>query len=332
MDEFKISAKNCRPFGRTGLKVAPLWFGAAAFGDASRPIADATKIALCGEGLRAFDGPIVIDTCADCAGSAGLETIGQILRRLEVTADEVIISHTLNFEGCFDQGERLGHEQIEERWETDCRLLGESYRPKFVALSRPGATDHGLPSSEAGEIDDRLSEALRSAHIWKASGQVAAVGISSREWSAIKNVAATNELDWVRISGGYTLWRHPAERTDQLNRLAEREIAIVNADVFHDGFLIGGPYLDGRAINSGSNPNIKAAAWRRSFAALGQGFGVTAAHAAIQFGLMAPGITAVSVNTSQPKRVAENCRSALLPVPPRFWDAMRDEKLLRENP
>jgi D-threo-aldose 1-dehydrogenase len=130
------------------------------------------------------------------------------------------------------------------------------------------------------------------------------------------------------IAGSLTVMNHPAELLDFISSLAARQVAVINSAVFHSGFLVGGRYFDNRVADAGDPADQRLFAWRKSFVALCHGHGVSPAHACIQFGLSAPGIVAVALNSSHPDRVAENVQSVLTKVPDSFWTSMKEEGLL----
>jgi hypothetical protein len=46
---------------------------------------------------------------------------------------------------------------------------------------------------------------------------------------------------------------------------------------------------------------------------------------------MAPGVVAVTVNTSHPDRIAEHVSSTVAKLPDAFWASMKEERLLGED-
>ena len=165
----------------------------------------------------------------------------------------------------------------------------------------------------------------------KADGKVKAVGIAARDWNVAAQICDAMALDFVILIGCFTVMRHPSAMLDFLAALADRQIAVINAGVFHGGFLTGSDGFDGRAV-TGDNPSDQSLfSWRKSFAALCHGHSVSPAHACIRFALMAPAITAVALNTSHPDRVAENVRAVCTKVPGALWASMKEEGLLAED-
>ena len=324
-----ISRDDHRRFGTTGLMVPPIAFGAAALGNARRVVPDQTKLAICGEWLRHVEPPILIDTGGDCGGATALAILRRAFDRLEVSPADAIISHELGWRRALDEGVRLRAAQVLQSWERDCQLLGGKHLPQLLAINRPDkylalATS---PADRQRRFRDVL-DAYGALYELKAACQVVAVGIAARDWRVVKEIAEAVAVDWVKLSHCCTVMRHAPELVAFMTSLAERQVPIVSSGVFEGGFLVGAQHLDNRALNRDNAADRSPLAWRKSFVALCEGHGLSPAHACIQFGLSAPGVVAVGIDTTYPDRVAENVKSVLTPVPDTFWAAMREEGLL----
>jgi D-threo-aldose 1-dehydrogenase len=122
--------------------------------------------------------------------------------------------------------------------------------------------------------------------------------------------------------------RHPSDLLAFIENLTKRQVAIINSAVFHAGFLAGGKYFDYRVANPNNDEDRPLFAWRKSFAALCNAYGVSPTHACVQFGLSVPGVVAVALNTSHADRIGENVQSVLNKVPDGLWSAMKEEGLI----
>ena len=203
-----------------------------------------------------------------------LEVLGRMLRRLDVESDEVVVHLTLDAD------------RVADDWEKSCRLLGSEYRPKLVSICNAD------------------EDAWRAVSELKAAGSVLGAGVVARDFGSLNSL--TPSVDWVVLTGGFTLMRHPAELLASMAELAARQIPIVVSGVFDGGFLVGSNRLDGRVLSAEDPADRSLLTWRTSFAALCHGHGVTPAQACIQFALSGPGVVAVMLNSSHPDRVAEN--------------------------
>ena len=346
----KITADHLRPFGRTGLRVPPIVFGSTALGNAFQTIPDSTKFSIVCEWFRQVGPPIFIDTAGKYGAGMALEVLGRALDRLEVPPAEVIINNKLAWkraplraaEPSFERGvwmnlehdaeQRISYDGILECWEEGCRLLGGNYVPQLASVHDPD--EYLAAANSPADRDRRFNDVLgayRALGELKASGKVAGIGVGAKDWRAVKEIDEAVELDWVMLANSFTVMNHPADLIDFIADLADRQVAIINSAVFHAGFLVGGRYFDYRVVSPDNPSERRLFSWRKSFVALCQGHGVSPAHACVQFGLSAPGIVAVALNTSHPDRVPDNVESVLTKVPDAFWSSMKEEGLLAED-
>ena len=346
----KITADQYRPFGRTGLRVPPIVFGSTALGNCFQTIPEQTKQMIVGEWFRQVMPPVFIDTAGKYGAGMALEVLGRALDRLEISPDEVIINNKLawkraplfNGEPKFEPGvwmdmehdavQCISYDGIMQCWDEGCRLLGGRFVPRLASVHDP---DEYLAAATSPTDHDRRFEdilgAYRALRELKASGQVVGIGVGAKDWRSVREIDEAVELDWVMLANSFTVMNHPAELVEFIASLADRKIAIINSAVFHAGFLVGGRYFDYRVVSPEDPRERHLFAWRKAFVALCEGHGVLPAHACVQFGLSAPGIVAVALNTIHPDRVSENVESVLKKVPDAFWASMKEEGLLAED-
>jgi D-threo-aldose 1-dehydrogenase len=312
----KILATDHRPFGTTGLKVPRLALGTSALGNARGVVSQGRKLSLCGEWFKYVDPPIWLETSSYSGDTAALDAFANVATRLDISPDDVILSHL------------LGWNDATQSWRRDNRLLGDTYRPKLVALA--GADEYLSGGDSPTEQDRRLNEivgAFQALLKLKEAGEIAGIGLDGNDWRRIEMIDRHVPLDWLRLWGCYTPLRHEPDLLRFTTSLSERKIPIVLAGVFQGGFLVGGLQLDNRALDASDPRDARELAWRKSFVALCQGHGISPAHACIQFALSAPGVKAVAIDTTRPEHVAENVRSVLTPVPNALWESMKEEGL-----
>jgi D-threo-aldose 1-dehydrogenase len=322
-------------------------FGTSVLGNAFLNIPDSTKAAIISEWFRHVAPPLFIDTAGKYGAGMALEVIGRVLDRLEISPQEVVINNKLAWkraplkgtEPDFEPGVWvnlqhdaelcISYDGMLECWEEGCRLLGGRFVPQLASVHDPdeylaAATS---PSDHERRLDDSLG-AFRALDELKDAGLVVGIGVGAKDWRTVMAIDAAVNLDWVMLANSFTVMNHPAELIQFIASLAERRIAIVNSAVFHAGFLVGGRYFDYRIANRDDSGDRRLFDWRKSFVALCEGHGISPAHACVQFGLSAPGIVAVALNTSHPDRIADNVESVLRKVPDSFWSSMKEEGLL----
>jgi D-threo-aldose 1-dehydrogenase len=346
----KIPVDQYRPFGRTGLRIPPIVFGSSALGNAFQSIPEQTKLAIVGEWFRQVGPPVVIDAAGKYGAGLALEVLGRALNRFEISPGDVIINNKLAWKRAPRNGDQpvfepgvwmnlqhdaqqcISYEGILECWEEGCRLLGGRFVPQLASVHDPD--EYLAAATSASDRDRRFDEILgayRALGELKDAGLVLGIGVGAKDWRAVKQIDNAVQLDWVMLANSFTVMSHPPELIDFIAGLGQRQIPIINSAVFHSGFLVGGRYFDYRVVHPDNTADKPLFAWRKAFVALCEGHGVSPAHACVQFGLSAPGIIAVALNSRHPDRIAENIESVLKKVPASFWASMKEEGLLAED-
>jgi D-threo-aldose 1-dehydrogenase len=176
-----------------------------------------------------------------------------------------------------------------------------------------------------------IVNAYRALSELKAQGKVNAIGIGAKNWKIIRELQELVELDWVMIANSMTILNHPGELIDFMVQLQAKNISIINSAVFHAGFLIGGDYYDYRLIKPDSDENRRLFLWRERFMEHCTRHEVKPAVACVQFGLAAPGVDSIALNTSKPSNIRANIDSVTTEVRPEFWQEMKKEGLIGEK-
>jgi D-threo-aldose 1-dehydrogenase len=313
-----------RLFGCGGLRVPPIIFGTGALANARRTIPDQTKLDICGGWFAHVATPVALEMSLQPGHASALEVLARAFERLEVAPEEVVIVSRF---GCHDA--ILAPDALSAAWGKAGRRLGADYRPQLVAIDSPD--DYLAAARSPADRDQRLHAILgayRALENLKATGEVAGIGIAAKDWHVVREIESAVRLDWVMLTGCFTILRHPPGLLQFMSELAARRTPILNAGIFHCDFLAGGSSFDGRMVNPEDPADQSLLAWRKAFVALCHGHGVTPVHASIQFALAAPGVVAVVVNTSRPDRIAENVAAAVAEAPHALWASMQEEGLL----
>jgi len=337
-----------RPLGQTGLVVPPIIFGTSCLGNLYEVVADETKQAIVAEIVRHSPAPVVLDSAGKYGAGLALEVIGNSLRKLGVPQSQVIISNKLGWyrvplrgpEPTFESGvwmglqhdaeSRISYEGILACYEQGNELLGDGYATQLVSIHDP---DEFLaaaksPQERAQRFADVLG-AYRALFELKRAGRVKAVGIGSKDWRVIREIAEQVPLDWVMFACSLTVYSHPAELLAFIAQLHARGVGMVNSAVFNAGFLIGGAWFDYRRPDPVREAPLFA--WREKFLAVCRRFDVRPSDVCVQFGLAVPGIVSVALNTGRPGRIKENVASATNEIPAALWRALQDENLIARD-
>jgi D-threo-aldose 1-dehydrogenase len=319
-----IPVEHHRALGKTGLRIPPIVFSAAPLANACRVTPEQTRVALCVEWFK-HSRPAVIDVTDRYDSNRALALIRHVAQRTEISLDDMIVCRRIDELPVRQSG-------ADEAWAESIQPLGGGSDAQLVAID--GIDEYLSSSSSPVELDRRRRgslDALRSVLALREERRVRGVGIGVTDWSIISEIIDSVPIDWVTLEGGPTPLHCPPELVQWLKSLADRGIGIITSSVFHGGFLVGDARLDGRALHPHDDADARLLAWRKSFAALCHGFGVTPAEACLQFTLGLPGVAAVVVNTSHPDRVAELAAAVARSIPPEFWTALQEEGLMQSH-
>lgn len=333
--------------GQTNTKLPPIIFGASCLGNLYQALPFDTKLAIVREIFEHVEHPVI-----DCAGKYGaglaLEVIGKSLKELGISSDQVSISNKLGWyrvplttpEPTFEPGawvdiendavQKISYDGILQCYEQGVDLLGKEYAPQLASVHDPDEYLAAAAPSEKRALDDIL-DAYRALTELKKQGIVQAVGVGAKDWRSIQLIANEIDLDWVMLAVSYTIFSHPAELLQFVDQLHGKGITVINSAVFHSGFLTGGAYFDYRVLNAADPKNQPYFQWREKFFTICREFDVQPATACVQFGLSHPAIVSVALNTSNPKRVAENVQSVAAEISSEFWAAMKQAELIDQQ-
>ncbi len=334
------------PFkGSTAGSLPRVIFGTSCLGNLYAALPDQTKDAIVAQSVQRSTPPAAFDSAGKYGAGLALEVLGRNLRRLGVAPDQVLISNKLAWyrvplrgpEPTFEPGvwaglahdaeQRISAEGIHACWQQGNALLGAPYRAQLASVHDP---DEYL----AGGGPERWADvraAYATLHELKRAGEVAAIGVGSKDWRVIQRLSREVELDWVMLACSFTVYRHEPAVLAFIGELLGRGTQIINSAVFNAGFLTGGRYFDYRIPDAAAAADAPLFAWRESFLALCARHQVSPAAACVEFGLSAPGIVSVSLNTGHPERVAENIALGQARAPGVFWTAMKEAGLIRRD-
>jgi D-threo-aldose 1-dehydrogenase len=339
-----------KPLGKTNVQVPPIIFGTSCLGNLYEALPWEIKLGILREIFSNMEGTVVLDTAGKYGAGLALEVIGAGLRELAIPEDRVKISNKLGWfrmpltsaEPTFEPGawadlkndavQKISYKGILECWEQGCDLLGNQFSPQVVSVHDPDeylAAANSL--SEKRKAFSDVMDAYRALYELKGRGLTKAVGVGSKDWHVIRDILKEIDLDWAMLAVSFTIMTHPPELLEFIDELAEKGIGIINSAVFHAGFLTGGKFFDYRILSENKSEDISYFIWREKFFALCRHFEVVPADACVQFGMSHPGVISIALNTSNPKRVAQNIASVSAEIPNDFWSAMKNEGLIARN-
>ncbi len=326
------------------MKLPRIIFGSSALGNLYQAIPYETKRAIAAEWMRAVDSP-VIDSAGKYGAGLALESIGHVLRDLDIEPSEVTISNKLGWkriplkgeEPTFERGvwkelendaeNVISYDGILECHAQGNELLG-GYKADLLSIHDPD--EYLADAASDAEAQARYSdirEGYRALSELKDRGEARAIGIGAKDWRIIERVYRDGvPLDWAMFANSFTIYSHPDEVRSLLAEMESSGVTIINSAVFHGGFLLGSDYFDYQPVTRDERPRLFE--WRERFHALCEAEGVSAAHVCCQFALSAPGTAALAPNTSRAERVHDNVRYVTEPIGARFWSRLGEEELV----
>lgn len=311
---------------------APIIFGTSCLGNLYRAISMETKTAIAEEWFKAYPKPI-IDSAGKYGAGLSLECIGKALRALGKKPGDITISVKLGWrrkplttpEPTFEPGawadlawdaqQDISYDGILRCYEEAKELLG-GYPIDLVSVHDP---DEYLAAN--GKRADIVG-AYRALFELKAKGEVKGVGIGSKDWTVIRDLAREVPFDWAMFACAPTILRHPSELLSFIAELAEKGVTVIDSAVFNGGFLTGGDLLDYRPADPQADARLFAV--RETYLKLCAKHALDPAAVAVEYALRVPGVKHVALNTSKPERVAVNAAYGTHCAPEAFWNELKE--------
>lgn len=322
-------------------------FGTSGLGNLYVALPDEAKCAIVAECVNCSPIPAVFDSAGKYGAGLALEALGRSLTQMNVKPSDVLISNKLGWlrtalktaEPTFEPGiwrdlkydavQRISYEGILECYEQGNELLGD-YRAELVSVHDP---DEYLNAAkdEPGQIQryHDILEAYRALNELKRDGKVKGIGVGSKDWRVIKKLTCDVKLDWVMIANSMTIYSHPRELAEFMQELEKQGTLIINSAVFNGGFLTGSDYYNYRLTDPVTDKALYH--WREVFYRLCTEFEIKPADACVAFGLNAPGVKSIALNTTNAKRVAHNVALTALKIPAEFWKEMKKCGLIEQS-
>ena len=335
-----------RPFGNTGLTIPRVVFGSTCLGNLFVQMSDSDKSDLVREWFRSMPAPVAIDSAGKYGAGLALEVIHRELTNLSIDPADVVISNKLAWrriplttpEPTFEPGVWIGleHDAVQEisyegilRCYEDGRQMLGDYPQALVSVHDP---DEYLAA--ATDADDRrrrlndIVDAYRALTELRDDGKVSGVGVGAKDWRSIQELDGHCDFDWVMMANSFTIMNHPPELIQFVDSLASRNIALVNSALTHGGFLVGGKFLDYRAVDPKDRSDAERLKWREKFTQVCSQQGVTPYQVAVAFGASHPAVTSIALSTSRVDRVESMVKSTTAEIPADVWAALREAGLI----
>lgn len=342
--------RNANAFGKTGLTVPPIIYGTSFLGNLYHELPYETKLLIMQKWFEVSNSTPMIDTAGKYGAGLALEVIGAGLKTLDADKDSIVISNKLGWyrvplqgdEPTFEPGawanlkfdaeQRISYSGILECWEQGCQLLGGYYKPQVVSVHDPD--EYLMAAANESDRIKRLEDILgayKALFELKEKGEVKAVGIGAKDWLVIKELYEKVKFDWVMFANKLTLYHHPVEIVEFIERIHADGVGIINSAIFNAGFLTGGDFFDYRKLDPNSESDRELFAWRNTFFAICEKHYVVPGDACLHFALAMPQVCAVALNPSKPERIARNVEVLETQLPRAFWQELKTESIIGEH-
>jgi len=338
------------PFGKTGLKLPPIVFGATSLGNLFRAIDPQEKSRIVEQWVANVAPPIVIDSAGKYGAGMSLEVIGRELDRIGIPKSNVVISNKLAWrrtplitaEPTFEPGAWFGleHDAVQDISHDGilrCFEEGNAFLSPYAAdlVSVHDPDEYLAAATDDSDLKKRTTDivgAYRALERLRDDGKVAAVGIGAKNWQSIQWLSNYCRFDWVMFANSYTIYSHPIELLEFMNRLSNDGVGIINSALLHGGFLVGGDFFDYRKIDAVVPSDAAKIEWRNQFWSICREFDISPMDAACAFGRQPKAVNTVAISSSRADRVASHVQSVALTIPEPFWTALRNERLINNLP
>ena len=335
--------------GKTGLVVPTMVIGTSSLGNLYQASSYSEKLELVKTALDCFPGLTVFDSAGKYGAGLALESLGKALNELNVPKDQVIISNKLGWRRIplvgseptfekevwknleYDAIQDISYQGILDCFEEGNELLG-GYESQLVSVHDPD--EYLAQAKNESDLEKRFQDILdayRALADLKKAGKVKAIGVGSKSWEVIQKIYEKVDLDWVMIANSMTIYSHPQDLLKFMEQLENDGVGIINSAVFHSGFLVGGDYFDYQLASTENPVFQKQHQWRTSFFELCAAQKIEPAHACIQFGLNLPGVSALALNSTSPKRIQKNAAFCQTPIEPGFWKQLKEKQLIKRD-
>jgi D-threo-aldose 1-dehydrogenase len=320
-----------RPFGRGGLTVGPISYGAAALGNLfrARPedVWPRMVPAAWEAGIRYFD------TAPHYGLGLSEERLGEGLRAHP--RDEYTLSTKVGRVIEPNPDYRPGDMDLDAMFAvpaTSRRRMDYSrdgvLRSVEDSLRRLGVDR--IDVLFVHDADEHEREAMEGAFPaldeLRAQGVIRSYGAGMNQAEMLTRFVRNTDLDIVMCANRYTLLEASAER-ELLPAAQERGVSVAVAAVFNSGILATDRPAPDAPFLYGPAPAELLARVNR-IADVAERHGVTVPQLAVQFPLRHPAVSTVVLGADTPEQIARNAQLAASSVPAAVWDELGAEGLL----
>ena len=297
-----------RPFGKTGLLVAPLAVGCAPLGDMPETFAVEVGEERALETIRAaFKSPInFIDTAASYGDGESERRIGVVLKELGGVPPGYVVATKADRD--LKTGDFSG-DQMRRSVERSLRLLGLD-RLSLVYLHDPEHAPFEQITGKGGAVEVlcRLREEGVIEHVGLAGGPTDLMMRYLNETGpgVFEAIISHNRFTLINRNGA-----------PYLELAKKMGLGVANAAPYGSGILAKGPDEYARYAYQAASPGVIERV--REIQAICERYGVPMAAAALQFSMRDPRVETTIVGMTRAERISQTVELARVEVPEALW-------------
>ncbi|GAA0522967.1 aldo/keto reductase [Saccharopolyspora subtropica] len=178
-----------------------------------------------------------------------------------------------------------------------------------------------------GVYESARTGAFRALTRLRDEGVIKAWGLGVNRVEPLEMTLALDEPrpDAFLLAGRYTLLDHERALQRLLPAAVEQGVDIVAGGPYSSGVLVGGRHFEYAEAPAEIIEKVN------RITGLAQEHGINIKSAALQFVLAHPAVAAVIPGATRPSRIAEDLSALTEDIPPAFWEALREQKLIAHN-
>lgn len=334
-----MTAIKLRKFGRTGLMVTDMGFGAAPIGNFLKPISDEVADAMVqrawNSGMRYFDtAPLYGHGLSELRLGQSLRwkprdefvvssKVGRLLKPARRSSIDFApwvdaAPFTFNFDYSYDGTmraledslQRMAIERIDIAFIHDCDVF-----------------THGAEQQKI-YFKDAMNGAYKALLKMREQGLVKAIGFGVNEWQVCHEALKQGDFDGFLLAGRYTLLEQ--DSLDEFLPLCEkRNAAVVIGGGLNSGILATGAVPGAKYNYSPAPPSIMEKV--RKIETVCAEYKVPLPAAALQFLLAHPAIASHVPGTRTVEQMEQNIAWVSHPIVPALWQDLKNKGLLRHD-
>ncbi len=181
---------------------------------------------------------------------------------------------------------------------------------------------------EENDLYSDILDSYKALAELKAAGKISGIGVGAKQWRVIERISKDVALDWVMIANSLTLHDHPRDLMGFISSLHKKGVTVINSAVFNGGFLVGSDYYNYGLVDKDTAEGKSLYTWRSEFWKFCEQFGISPAHACLNFGFTIAGVNSVAVSTTNAAKVKQNIDMVTTEISADFWNTLKKAGLI----